>query len=75
MGRGGGGGERGGSKNTIFEGSLKPQRKLNMGGIWSWGFKPMNPLWGSIDIFWNNTMEIKTKQWNYRRGVEVWGVR
>ena len=72
-------GERGGSKTKIFEGSLKPPWKLNMGGIWSWRFKLMNTLRGSIDIFWNNAMEIKTIQWNYRRGVgcgwrQVWGM-
>lgn len=75
----GDGGERGGSKTKFFERSLKPLQKLNVGGIWSWRFKPINTLRGSIDIFWNNAMEIKTIQWNYRRGVgcgwrEVWGV-
>lgn len=44
-------GERGSRKTKIFEGSLKPRWKSNMGGIWSWGFKPMNPLRGSTDIF------------------------
>jgi len=51
----------GGFKGQNFKGKYEPKLEFSEG----WGFKPKKPLWGSMDIFWNNTfssLECLNKQ-------------
>jgi len=46
--------------------SLKEGISLNWNFQRGRGFKPKNSLWGSMDIFWNNTIQIE-KVFNFIR--------
>jgi len=39
----------------MFEEKYEPKLEFPEG----WGFKPKNPPWGSIDVFWKYTITAK----------------